>query len=67
MSFNISVITIAITMSIILANCGKYAMSDCTFIQVLEPAAMWKNSACFFFVDMHFCGVDIMITQSDDL
>ena len=33
--YNISVITITITMSIILANFGKYAISDCPFIQVL--------------------------------
>ena len=30
--YNISVITITITMSIILANFGKYAISDCPFI-----------------------------------
>ena len=30
--YNISVITIIITMSIILANFGKYAISDCPFI-----------------------------------
>ena len=30
--YNISVITITITMSIILANFGKYAISDCLFI-----------------------------------
>ena len=30
--YNISFITIAITMSIILANFGKYAISDCPFI-----------------------------------
>ena len=30
--YNISVITITITMTIILANFGKYAISDCTFI-----------------------------------
>ena len=32
--YNISVITITITMSIILANFGKYAISDCPFIYV---------------------------------
>ena len=32
MIYNISVITITITMSIILANFGKYAISDCPFI-----------------------------------
>ena len=31
-TYNISVITIIITMSIILANFGKYAISDCPFI-----------------------------------
>ena len=31
--YNISVITITITMSIILANFGKYAISDCPFIR----------------------------------
>ena len=30
--YNISVITITITMSIIIANFGKYAISDCPFI-----------------------------------
>ena len=30
--YNISVITITITMTIILANFGKYAISDCLFI-----------------------------------
>ena len=30
--YNISVITITITMTIILANFGKYAISDCPFI-----------------------------------
>ena len=30
--YNISVITITIKMTIILANFGKYAISDCTFI-----------------------------------
>ena len=30
--YNISVITITITMAIILANFGKYAISDCPFI-----------------------------------
>ena len=33
--YNISVITITITMSIILANFGKYAISDCPFIRLL--------------------------------
>ena len=33
--YNISVITITITMSIILANFGKYAISDCPFIEML--------------------------------
>ena len=32
--YNISVITMTITMSIILANFGKYAISDCPFISV---------------------------------
>ena len=30
--YNISVVTITITMSVILANFGKYAISDCPFI-----------------------------------
>ena len=34
-TYNISVITITITMSIILANFGKYAISDCPFICLL--------------------------------
>ena len=34
MIYNISVITITITMSIILANFGKYAISDCPFIKL---------------------------------
>ena len=34
--YNISVITITITMSIILANFGKYAISDCPFISVVS-------------------------------
>ena len=34
--YNISVITITITMTIILANFGKYAISDCPFIFISE-------------------------------
>ena len=34
--YNISVITITITMSIILANFGKYAISDCLFISIVN-------------------------------
>ena len=43
--YNISVITITITMSIILANFGKYAISDCPFIFLC-----WFNglSVCLF-------------------
>ena len=40
--YNISVITIIITMSIILANFGKYAISDCPFICLL----MAHDSRC---------------------
>ena len=36
MIYNISVITITITMSIILANFDKYAISDCPFIKLFE-------------------------------
>ena len=32
--YNISVVTITITMSVILANFGKYAISDCPFISI---------------------------------
>ena len=41
--YNISVITITITMSIILANFGKYAISDCPFISML-----CSNSSLYF-------------------
>ena len=47
---NISVITITITMSIILANFGKYAISDCLFItcQNLILASMFVGCVCLF-------------------
>ena len=34
--YNISVVTLTITMSIILANFGKYAISDCPFINLVN-------------------------------
>ena len=39
--YNISIITITITMSIILANYGKYAISDCPFICLF--ACLWTT------------------------
>ena len=49
--YNISVITITITMSIILANFGKYAISDCPFItcqnfQFLQVCSFVGLSVC---------------------
>ena len=41
--YNISVITITITMSIILANFGKYAISDCPFIWVFSCRSAKSN------------------------
>ena len=47
--YNISVVTITITMSVILANFGKYAISDCPFItcQNLILASMFVGHVCY--------------------
>ena len=41
--YNISVMTITITMSIILENFGKYAISDCPFILLFPPSAVYMR------------------------
>ena len=48
--YNISVVTITITISVILANLGKYAISDCPFItcQNLILASMFVGRVCLF-------------------
>ena len=46
--YNISVITITITMSIILANFGKYAISDCPFISGLFVSFAPHSSHSFW-------------------
>ena len=55
--YNISFITIAITMSIILANFGKYAISDCPFItcQNLILASMFVGRVCLSVCLSVFC------------
>ena len=54
--YNISVVTITITMSVILANFGKYAISDCPFItcQNLILASMFVGRVCLF-VCLYVC------------
>ena len=49
--YNISVITITITMSIILANFGKYAISDCPFI-TCQNLQFWQVCS---FVGLSVC------------
>ena len=48
--YNISVGTITIIMSVILANFGKYAISDCPFItcQNLILASMFVGHVCYY-------------------
>ena len=45
--YNMAVITITITMSIILANFGKYAISDCPFI-ITRVSEVIMFSPCVF-------------------
>ena len=63
--YNISVITITITMSIISANFGKYAISDCPFI-TCQNFQFWQVcssdglsvglSVCLFVCNIHDTG-----------
>ena len=46
--YNISVITITITMTIILANFGKYAISDCPFITCQNLQFLASMFVCRF-------------------
>ena len=50
--WNISVMTITITIIIILANFGKYAISDCLFItcQNLILASMFVGRVCYYYL-----------------
>ena len=55
--YNISVITITITMSIILANFGKYAISDCPFISLLCFHILIYLEWCWM---LHACSVSFL-------
>ena len=54
MIYNISVITITITMSIILANFGKYAISDCPFITCQNLQFLASMFVCRFVTCQNF-------------
>ena len=60
--YNISVITITITMSIILANFGKYAFSDCPFMFYVSHCTdvfkEWsRESSCSMLVTALMCSL----------
>ena len=62
--YNISVITITITMSIILANFGKYAISDCPFINMFWFTCASTDGNLQSFALLYFHIIEIYVSQN---